>query len=79
MNKLINNLKENTGVKLYALNNGDFFECEGHIFQRLFWDDTNRLFNCAVLPSMEYVGIKCDTIVKPVDVTITVDKYREEE
>ena len=78
MNKLINNLKENTGVKLYALNNGDFFECEGHIFQRLFWDDANRLFNCAVLPSMEYVGIKCDTIVKPVDVTITINGYTEE-
>ena len=79
MVKLINNLKENTGVKLYTLNNGDFFECEEHIFQRLFWDDANRLFNCAVLPSMEYVGIKCDTIVKPVDVTITINGYTEEE
>lgn len=78
MVKLINNLKENLGVKLYTLNNGDFFECEGHIFQRLFWDDANRLFNCAVLPSMEYVGIKCDTIVKPVDVTITINCYTEE-
>ena len=78
MVKLINNLKENLSVQLFDLNDSDFFECEGHIFQRLFWDDANRLFNCAVLPSMEYVGIKCDTIVKPVDVTITVNGYTEE-
>ena len=78
MVELINNLKENTGVKLYTLNNGDFFERDGHILQRLFWDDTNRLFNCVILPSMEYIKIKCDTIVKPVNVTITVNKYRED-
>lgn len=77
MVKLINNLKENLGVQLCDLNNGDFFEYDGYIYQRLAWNDDGILYNCAILPSMEYVGIKYDTIVKPVDVTITVNKYKE--
>ena len=78
MVKLINNLKENLGVQLCDLNDSDFFEYDGYIYQRLAWNDDDLLFNCAVLPSMEYVGIKCDTIVKPVDVTITINGYTEE-
>lgn len=77
MVKLINNLKENLGVQLCDLNNGDFFEYDGYIYQRLAWND-DLLYNCAILPSMEYVKIKYDTIVRPVDVTITVNKYRED-
>ena len=78
MVKLINNLKENLGVKLFDLNDSDFFEYDGYIYQRLAWNNDDLLYNCAVLPSMEYKRIKCDTIVRPVDVTITVNKYRED-
>lgn len=78
MVKLINNLKENLGIKLCKLNNGDFFEYGGCIYQRLSWNNDDLLCNCAILPSMGYVKIKYDTIVRPVDVTITVNKYRED-
>ena len=76
MVKLINNLKENLGVQLCDLNDSDFFEYDGYIYQRLALNNDDLSYNCAILPSMEYVGIKCDAIVKPVDVTITVNKYR---
>ena len=79
MVKLINNLKENLGVQLCDLNDSDFFEYDGYIYQRLALNNDDLAYNCAILPSMEYKRIKCDTIVRPVDVTITVDKYREEE
>lgn len=76
MTKIQNNLKKNT-VKLANLEQADFFEFQGCIWQVLFRDEGTGDYSCY---NYNQKGESClfDTEdVLPLDVTIVVNKYSE--
>lgn len=72
---LKNEIPELHRVPLNELDEGTFFESEGKIYQLLCWSDDDDFYNCAAIPSMNYVGLQYTKLVSPVDVEITVTGY----
>ena len=62
-------------ITLAELDEADFFEHEGNIYQCLYFDEQSGYFNCFIPSSKEYVSFNSDTVVHPVDVEITVTGY----
>ena len=62
-------------ITLAEIDEGDFFEYESHIYQCLAWDEQAGYFNCLIPGAKEYVSFDGDTVVRPVDVEITVTGY----
>lgn len=62
-------------VRLREVDYGGFFEFDNNIYQKFFWKETEEQFDCLDPSSMNYVGIRFDEYVRPVDVEITVTGY----
>ena len=75
---LNNKLADLHKITLAELDESDFFEHEGNIYQCLYWDEQSGYFNCLIPGAKEYVSFDGDTVVRPVDVEITVTGYTKE-
>lgn len=75
MIKLVDNLRRNTETALQNLDNGIFFELDECIYQTLSWDAADSMYNCVEVATMKYISLSGIRLVKPVDVTITVNGY----
>lgn len=73
-----NEIKVIDPVRLREVDYGDFFEFDNNIYQKLFWDGTDEQFDCRDMSSMNYIEIRFDEYVRPVDVEITVTGYTKE-
>ena len=56
-----------------------FFEFDNNIYQKFFWKEDEEQFDCLDPSSMNYVGIRFDEYVRPVDVEITVTGYTKKD
>lgn len=70
-----NEIKVIDPVRLQELDYGYFFEFDNNIYQKLSWNEDEVQFDCLDPSSMNYVGIRLDEYVRPVDVEITVTGY----
>lgn len=75
---LKNAIKVISPVRLREVNYGYFFEFDNNIYQKLSWNGDEEQFDCLDLSSMDYIGIRFDEYVRPVDVEITVTGYTSE-
>ncbi|MBN2903127.1 MAG: hypothetical protein JTJ09_06045 [Enterococcus sp.] len=73
-----NEIKVIDPVRLWEVDYGDFFEFDNNIYQKLSWDETEEQFDCRDPSSMNYIGIRFDEYVRPVDVEITAIGYTKE-
>ena len=74
--RFINEFDKNRS-RICDLDNGDFFELEGKIYQYLLFDEWKG-FKCAILPTMKIYYFFGSDIVRPVDAKITVLRRSED-
>ncbi len=70
-----NEIKVIDSVRLQELDYGYFFEFNNNIYQKLSWNEDEVQFDCLDPSSMNYIGIRFDEYVRPVDVEITAIGY----
>lgn len=75
---LNNEIKAIGPARLREVDYGGFFEFGNNIYQKLSWKEAEEQFDCLDPSSMNYVGIRFDEYVRPVDVEITVTGYTKE-
>nr|DAO54275.1 MAG TPA: hypothetical protein [Caudoviricetes sp.] len=70
-----NEIKVIDPVRLREVDYGYFFEFDNNIYQKLSWSEDEEQFDCLDPSSMNYIRIRFDEYVRPVDVEITVKGY----
>ena len=74
-----NKLAGSHKIALAELDEGEFFEHEGNIYQCLYWDEQSGYFGCFIPEDKKHISFDSDTVVRPVDVEITVTGYTKED